>query len=73
MEKIDRIINIVRNLREEMSGMTTGSSGPNAGFSGAADPKGPVAGYDKVLKKYIYGGRGSRSRWMLRRELPKNK
>jgi hypothetical protein len=44
------------------------------GFTGAADPKGPVAGYDPVMpapkKRYIYGGKGSRSRWMQRRKPP---
>ena len=52
MDKVDRIIDIIRNLKEEMAGggmMTTGSSGGTAGFSAAADPKGPVAGYDKVM------------------------
>ena len=33
MEKVDRIISIVRNLKEQMGGgMTTGSSGATAGF-----------------------------------------
>ena len=40
-----------------------------AGFTGAADPKGPTAGFDPVMgkkprKRYIYGGRGSRKNWM---------
>lgn len=44
MDKVDKLIAIVRQLREEMGGMTTGSSGSVAGFSAAADPAGPVAG-----------------------------
>lgn len=74
MDKVDRIIDIIRNLKEEMAGggmMTTGSSGGTAGFSAAADPKGPVAGYDKVMglvkrRKGIIGkGKfaGARTRW----------
>ena len=73
MDKVDRIIDIIRNLKEEMAGggmMTTGSSGGTAGFSAAADPKGPVAGYDKPLgslrKRGIIGkGKfaGARTRW----------
>lgn len=47
MDKIDKIINIIRDLKEEM--MTTGSSGPVAGFSGAADPEGPTAGSYPVM------------------------
>lgn len=49
MDKIDRIINVFRSLKEEMSGMTTGSSSGSPGFSGSADPKGPVAGYDPLM------------------------
>lgn len=42
--KIDKIIQIIRDLKEE--GMVVGSGG----FTGSADPKGPVAGYDPVMK-----------------------
>lgn len=64
MDKVDKLIQIIRNLKEE-GGMVVGAGG----FTGSADPKGPVAGYDKVMgftkrKKYIYGGQGSRKRWM---------
>ena len=53
--KIDRIIDDFRTslyqefgVSEDSPTMSSGS-GP-AGFSGAADPKGPVAGYDPVMK-----------------------
>lgn len=51
MDKADKIINIVRNLKEQMAsgGMTTGSSSGSPGFSGSTDPKGPVAGYDPLM------------------------
>jgi len=66
---IDKVISIIRTLKEE-GGMVAGAGG----FTGAADPKGPVAGYDPVMpvpkKRYIYGGKGSRSRWMQRRKPP---
>lgn len=45
--------------------MTTGSTAGAPGFSSSADPKGPVAGYDPVMKKkkrYIYV-RGVRKNW----------
>ena len=48
MDKVDRVIKIIRELKEEM-GMTTGSSGPIAGFSSSTDSKGPVAGYDPLM------------------------
>ena len=57
-KKLDKIINIIREQ------MVAGAGG----FTSAADPKGPVAGFDpvmgKVRKKYMSGGRGSRSKWL---------
>lgn len=50
MDKIDKLISIVRYIREEMV-MTTASTAGKAGFGGSAqgfDP-GPTAGYDKPL------------------------
>lgn len=57
MDKIDKLIEIVRTLKEE--GMVVGAGG----FTGAADPKGPVAGYDPVIQ---LDGRGK----MMRRLPP---
>lgn len=48
MDKIDKLISIIRDIREEMV-MTTASTAGKAGFGGSAqgfDP-GPTAGYDK--------------------------
>ena len=42
---LDRIIAIVR---EEM--MTANAPGGSGGFSGSADPKGPRAGFDPVMR-----------------------
>ena len=43
--KIDRVIEIVRQYKlDEM--MTAGAGG----FTGSADPAGPVAGYDPVME-----------------------
>jgi len=68
MEKriLEQIIQKIRTLREEAPTMSTGSTAGKPGFSGSADAKGPVAGFDPVMrkkKKYIYGGRGSRKIW----------
>ena len=60
---IDKIINIVRNLREQavMAAPTNSvGSGKIAGTVEAGDDP-PVR---KKKKKYIYGGRGSRRMWM---------
>jgi len=60
-KKIDRIIQIIRE------NMVVGAGG----FTSAADPKGPVAGFDPVMsgpikrgKQYAKGGHGSRKRWL---------
>ena len=59
---IDKIINIVRNLREEAMVAPTNNvgSGKIAGTKEAGDNP-PVR---KRKKRYIYGGRGSRRMWM---------
>jgi hypothetical protein len=63
-KKLDRIISIIR---EQMTGNAPGASG---GFSGSADPKGPVAGFDPVMSFRRRKGPqiklppGSRKRWM---------
>ena len=59
---IDKIINIVRNLREEAMVAPTNNvgSGKIAGTTEAGDDP-PV---NKKKKRYIYGGHGSRKTWM---------
>ena len=59
---IDKIINIVRNLREEAMVAPTNNvgSGKITGTKEAGDNP-PVR---KKKKRYIYGGRGSRRMWM---------
>ena len=47
MKPIDRIISFFR----EEGMMTANPAGGSGGFSGSADPKGPRAGYDPVMKK----------------------
>ena len=47
-DRLERICEMVRSLKEE--GGRTMSVGAG-GYTGAADPKGPVAGYDPVLGK----------------------
>ena len=49
--------------------MVANAPGGSGGFSGSADSKGPVAGFDPVMgltsrKKVIGLGKGSRKRWM---------
>tara|TARA_B100000287_G_scaffold251680_1_gene236461 strand:+ start:350 stop:556 length:207 start_codon:yes stop_codon:yes gene_type:complete len=46
MKPIDKIIAFFR----EEGMMTANPAGGSGGFSGSADPKGPRAGYDKVMK-----------------------
>ena len=66
--RLNKIINIIRNLNEEM--MAAG----NAGFSNASPAEGPTAGFDPVMKgtmrrRNILGkGKypGARKRWGLK-------
>ena len=47
MKPIDKIISFFR----EEGMMTANPAGGSGGFSGSADPKGPTAGFDPVMKK----------------------
>jgi hypothetical protein len=57
--KIDKIIDIIRSLREEAPTMNLGA-GQIAGTAEAGDDP-PVR---KRRRKYIYGGHGSRKTWI---------
>ena len=46
--RLDKICQMVRSLKEEAGPTMSVGAG---GYTGAADPKGPVAGYDPVLAK----------------------
>ena len=46
-ERLDRICQMVRSLKEEGPTMSVGAGG----YTGSADATGPVAGYDPVLTK----------------------
>ena len=46
-DRVERICKMERTLKEEGPTMSVGAGG----YTGAADPKGPVAGYDPVLAK----------------------
>ena len=46
-DRLYKICQIVRSLKEEGATMSVGAGG----YTSAADPKGPVAGYDPVLGK----------------------
>ena len=45
-ERLEKICQMVRTLKESPT-MSVGAGG----YTGSADPKGPVAGYDPVLSK----------------------
>ena len=46
-DRLDRICQMVRSLKEEGPTMSVGAGG----YTSSADAKGPVAGYDPVLGK----------------------
>ena len=60
---IDKIIDIVRTLREEamMTAPTNNVGGGQIAGTAEAGDNPPVR---KKKKKYIYGGHGSRKMWM---------
>lgn len=58
MDKLDRIIQIIRSMQEEAPTMNVGA-GQIAGTSQAGDDP-PV----RKKKKYLYGGKNSRKVWM---------
>ena len=62
---IDRIISIVKSLREEVTAVPTNnvSGGKIAGTREAGDDP-PV----KNKKRYIYGGHGSRRMWLANKK-----
>jgi hypothetical protein len=57
---INKIIDIIRTLKEENGPTVSLGAGQIAGTVEAGDDP-PVF---KKKKKYIYGGRGSRKKWM---------
>jgi len=62
MNKLDRIINIIRSLNEEASTMSL-SAGKIAGTVEAGDQP-------PVRNKYLYLGSKSRTPWMQRKKPP---
>lgn len=62
MNKIDRIINIIRSLNEDAPTMSLGA-GKIAGTAEAGDQP-------PVRKKHLYLGAKSRTPWMQRRTPP---
>lgn len=57
-KKLDRIISIIK---EQMVANAPGGSG---GFSGSSDPKGPVAGFDPIMKFKRRFFKGKRKQWL---------
>ena len=55
-----------KDFLDEM--MVTGSDSDGPGCSETSPPKGPTAGFSPVMgkmrKRYVYGGKDSRKRWM---------
>ena len=69
--RLDKICQMVRTLKEEGPTMSVGAGG----YTGAANASGPAAGYDPVLgkvqrrkKKFIKLPPWSRKRWMKKDE-----
>ena len=72
MNPTDKIINIIRDLKEE--GMVANAPGTQGGYGGSSDAEGPTAGFDPVMnnkkrgikrngKQYLKLPSGQRKRW----------
>jgi hypothetical protein len=67
MDKVDKLVQIIHNIREEGEGSIANVVGTD-GLTGSSTPYGRMDGYDKVMglvrrKKIIGLGKGSRNRW----------
>jgi hypothetical protein len=65
MDKVDKLIQIIHNIREEGAIANVVGTG---GLTGSSTPPGRMDGYDKIMglvrrKKIIGLGKGSRNRW----------
>jgi hypothetical protein len=65
---LQKIIDIIKVIREEAPTMSSGTGG----FTGAADPRGPVAGYDTVSDFRTRHGRRAKNQPIARIEAKKN-
>lgn len=77
MNKLEKLIGIIRSLKEDVPTMSTGSTAGSAGFGGSAqgfDP-GPTAGYDMPLGMPLDGRSKIMRRLppLYRKKLKKNK
>ena len=66
-EKLQRVIDAFRSLKEEMGAAAVGAPTNNASSGNIAGlpPDSPPV---KQKKRYIYGGRGSRKMWLTNKE-----
>jgi len=61
---IDRIISIIRTLKEEGAVAMPTNNASSGAIAGLPPDTPPV----KKKKKYIYGGRGSRKMWLANKK-----
>ena len=64
-DKLERIIDTIRSLREEMSAGGIPANNASSGNIAGLPPDSPPV---KQKKRYIYGGRGSRKMWLTNKE-----
>ena len=56
-KNLEKVIGLIKEM------MVANAAGSGGGFSGSADDKGPVAGFDPKLKKRYIWTRGIRKNW----------
>ena len=65
---LEKIINIIKNIREDAPTMSSGTGG----FTSAANASGPVAGYDKPIDFRTRLGQSIKKQPIARREAKRN-
>jgi hypothetical protein len=63
-KRIEKLINIIRNINEEGAIVNSLGGGNIAGTPEAGDALGQYPKEKKKKKKYMSGGRGSRKMWL---------
>jgi hypothetical protein len=67
MDKLDKIISIIRNLKEEGVASVPTNNASSGNIAGLPPDQPPVF---MNKKRNIFLGKGSRKNWMLRRNKP---
>ena len=63
--RLEKLINIVRSIREEVAAGAPPTNNASSGAIAGLPPDSPPV---KKKKKYVYGGHGSRKMWLANKK-----